>query len=354
MAGAGISGLLTSALLLKAGKSVVLTEKLNRAGGRLSPDERQGFILGAGFAFGDSGWWRATADRLGLQASTLPVHNGGALVHGPKGWAPPEELPEWETYLSQGCTEFPVGGAHGIIHALLEFCRSHSNFTFAPESPVTAVTVEEGRVTQVSLGAEERGQPAELHWCADYKTLMDALQGASVPEVGPGRVAWLKKFVKSTAQPGVVLEFGHKAKYAEFTETLLLPFTAAEKEERRYLVGAFTSNRDPSLAPATCSLSSWILPLTELEWGDNHESMKKIRSARRLLEKAFPAFDQGVLFDRVLVLESTVSPLSRKKGELKPLFENLFLGADWAMPQGATPEALAENLLEIHAAHDRA
>src|SRR5580698_314264 len=81
--GAGISGLLTAAFLLKKGRRVHLTEKTAQPGGRLSPESRAGFLLGAGFAFGDCGWWRAAADRLGLASPTLPVNEGGALAHGP-------------------------------------------------------------------------------------------------------------------------------------------------------------------------------------------------------------------------------------------------------------------------------
>jgi phytoene dehydrogenase-like protein len=347
VAGAGISGLLAAAFLLKQGKSVHLTEKLPKAGGRLSPDQRDGFTLGAGFSFGDSGWWKALADRLGLSVSLLPVHNGGSLVHGSRGWVQPEELPSWETYLSQPCTEFPALGAFGITQALLDFCGSHDKFTFSPECPITAVEAEAGAVKSIHLGADQKIEVGALYWCADYKTLLEILQGGGAPEPGPARVSWMKKSVKSNPQPGVVLEFAHKEKFGEFTETLLLPFQAGDKEERRYLVGCFSSNRDPSLAPAASSLSSWILPLTEAEWGDNHESMKKIRAARRLLEKAFPSFDQSLAFDRVLVLESTVSPLPKRKGEVQPLLSNLHLGADWAMPHGATPESLAETWLGL-------
>ncbi len=342
--GAGLAGLVTAALLLKNGKSVLLAEKLGRFGGRLSPESRNGFFLGSGFAFGDSAWWGAIADRLGLAADLLPVQDGKALVHGSRGWVTPETLPAWETYLSQPCTEFPAGGVFGIGQKLMDFCASHDGFTFAKESPVTSLKVQGGVVQEVSLGAEQAVQPGEVHWCADYKALNDSLQG-EVPAPGPERVSWMKKFVKSPAQPGVVLEFAHKQKLADFTETLLLPFAPGEKEERRYLVGSFVSNRDASLAPSGRALSSWILPLTESEWGDNHESMKKIRSARRLLDKAFPQFDQSLLFDRVLVLESTVSPLAKKKGERAPLLKNLFLGADWSMPAGATSEGLAQGLL---------
>jgi phytoene dehydrogenase-like protein len=347
VAGAGVAGLLVSALELKAGRSVHLVEKLSRPGGRLSPENRNGYLLGAGFSFGDSAWWRNLADRLGLKSPTLPVENGGALVHGTRGWTKPEELPAWEAHFSEPCTEFPSRGFYGITESLLEFCAGHENFSFSTESPVTALNcAEAGTVSSVSFGNGSELKPAEVVWCGDYRSLLEVFSGPGVAAPGPERVSWMKKFVKTQPQPGVVLEFAHRGKLGDFTETLLLPFPNVEKEERSYLVGAISSNRDASLAPPGNSLSSWVLPLTEAEWGENHETMKKIRSARRLLEKAFAGFEQSVIFDRVLVLDSTVSPVSRKKGEWHQPLSNLKVAADWAMPNGATVASVAASLLE--------
>jgi phytoene dehydrogenase-like protein len=345
--GAGISGLLTAALLLAKGRKVHLTEKLMRVGGRLSPEQRNGYTLGAGFAFGDSAWWRATADRLGLQSPTLPITNGAALVHTTRGWHAPESLPSWESFLAEACTEFPAGGAYGISDTLLQYCAAQQGFSLSLESPVTALLGDgQGAIKTASLGPDHEISPQDVYWCADYKTLLEVLGGPGVPEPGPERVSWLKRFVKTNPQPGVVLEFAHKSKLGDFTETLLLPFSAGEKEERRYLAGSVVSNRDPSLAPEGKSLSTWVLPLTEAEWGDNHETMKKIRSARRLVEKAFPQLEQTVLFDRVLVLDTTVSPLGKRKGEWQAPMANLHLTAEWAMPNGATLPSLADTLLQ--------
>lgn len=344
--GAGVSGLLASALALKAGRSVHLTEKTNLAGGRFSPELRDGYLLGAGFAFGDSAWWRAAADRLGLSVSTLPITEAGALMHGPRGWSQPEELPNWESHLSEVCSEFPERGVYGITESLLHYCAGYPNFSFSLEAPVTALTTEEGRITKVTFGTGKELSPAEVIWCGEYKSLLDSFTGPGAPAPGPERVSWMKKFVKTNPQPGVVLEFAHRGRLADFTETLVLPFTAEKKEERRFLVGSVVSNRDPNLAPEGSSLSSWMLPLSEEEWGDNHETMKKIRAGRRLLEKAFPNFDQGLKFERVLVLDSTVSPLGRKKGEWTPPLVNLRIGADWAMPAGATLASVADTLLQ--------
>jgi phytoene dehydrogenase-like protein len=343
--GGGVSGLLSAALLLKAGKSVQLVEKLPQAGGRFSPELRQGFVLGSTFSFGDASWWGAVADRLGIAANLLPVDQGGVLTFGSKGWVTPEELPAWEAHLARPNTEFPAHGLQGVIQALLQFCQNHSAFSLAVETPATGIEVEAGKVKLVRLGADAICEPGEVHFASDYKTLLEILQGPGVPEPGPERVSWLKKYRKTQSQPAVVLEFAHKGKASEFTETLLLPFSAGDKEERRYLVGSFVSNRDPQLAPQGFSLSSWIFPLSEMEWGDNHETMKKIRAGKRLVEKAFPNVEKNIFFERVLVLDSSFAPLTKKKGDREPVFANLFLAADWAMPTGATIEGVAEGLL---------
>jgi phytoene dehydrogenase-like protein len=345
VAGAGLSGLFTAALLLKKGSRVHLAEKMPVPGGRYSPELREGFAFGSGFAFGDSAAWRALADRLGLESSTLPVTESKPLVFGSRGWVDPEELPDWEMHLARACTEFPQGGLGAIVEKLLTYCSSYDGFSYS-QTPITALIAEGNTMKRASLGADTEVSAQSFYWAADYKNLLEILQGPGVPEPGPERVSWLKKFVKTNPQPGVVLEFAHKNKLGDFSETLLLPFSAGDKEERRYLVGAIVSNRDASLAPQGKSLSSWIFPLTEAEWGDNHESMKKIRSARRLLEKAFQGFEPSILSERVLVLDSTVAPLKKRKGEWSPPFANLQLTCDWAMPNGATLDSLTETLLE--------
>lgn len=345
VAGAGISGLLAAALELKAGKSVHLAEKTSHPGGRYSPEARDGYLLGAGFSFGDSAWWRAAADRLGINISTLPIAEAGALMHSPKGWQKPEELPGWEGFLSEPCTEYPERGLYGITETLLQYCAGYEKFSFSGEAPVTALHTEGGRITAVTLGNGLELKPAEVIWCAEYKGLLDSFTGPDAPAPGPERVSWMKKFVKTNPQPGVVLEFAHKGKLGDFSESLLLPFSADKKEDRRFLVGSIVSNRDPSLAPQGTSLSSWMLPLSEEEWGDNHETMKKIRAGRRLIDKAFPNFEQTIQFERVLVLDSTVAPLGRKKGDWQAPLPNLRIGADWAMPSGATLPGVADTLL---------
>ncbi|NUM89460.1 MAG: NAD(P)-binding protein [Bdellovibrionales bacterium] len=344
--GAGVAGVVAAALLLKQGKDVVLVDAKGHAGGHLSREDRQGFRLGAGFSFGDGQAFRAVADRLGLSLEMRPIENGGALQHSPRGWTPAGDLPAWEGWYARECREFPTGGYAGFLGAVMEFCESHSGFRFVPSSPVTGIQIDSGRISRVGLGASVDVEPEALYWAGPYRPLLELLQGPGAPEAGPGRVAFLKKFVKTDFQPAVALEFAHGHGVAEFTETLLLPFQAAEREERRYLAGCFSSNRDPSLAPSGKQLSSWILPLTEAEWGDNHETMKKIRAARRLLEKAFTGFEGHILFDRVVVHDVSVWPLQKKKGDWHPVLPNFSLVSEWASPYGSTPEGAIQLLLE--------
>ncbi len=344
--GAGLAGVVAAALLLKQGKHVVLVDAKEHSGGHHSQETRQGFRLGSGFSFGDGLAYRAVADRLGIPLETRSIENGAALQHSSKGWTPAGDLPAWEAWYARECKEFPLGGLSGFLSAVMAFCNSHSEFRFVPASPVTSIYLEGGRVTRVGLGASLDVEPEALYWAGPYRPLLELLQGPGAPEPGPERVAFLKKFVKTDFQPAVALEFAHGHSVAEFTETLLLPFQAGEKEERRWLAGAFTSNRDPGLAPQGKQLSSWILPLTEAEWGDNHETMKKIRAARRLLEKAFTGFEGHILFDRVVVHDVSVWPLAKKKGDWHPVLPNFSFVSEWASPWGSTPEGAIQMLLE--------
>jgi hypothetical protein len=124
----------------------------------------------------------------------------------------------------------------------------------------------------------------------------------------------------------------------------VIPFGAAEKKsDQNYLLGAIVSNRDPSFAKI---FSSWIFSLSEEEWSDNHETMKKIRAARRLLEKAIPGFEATIASERVNVLDATLTPLSRKKGQWSSPLPGLQIISDWAIPTGATLESCVFNLLE--------
>ena len=347
--GSGFAGLLAASFSLEQGKSVLLVDALDDVGGRYSPQIRNDFILGAGFSFPQGDLYRQAFDRLKIPLESIRMENTVALTSSTRGWAPCnlEELPSWEAYLAQNSDFYPQCGLNGVQLKLLEYCNASPRFQKQMDFPVTALNVEEGKITKVILGQDLELKPEKVIWAAEFKCLMDILQGdVSIPPVGPGRVSWLRKFSKSNATPGVIMEFAHSKKVADFSETLLLPFTQAEKEERHYLVGAFIGNRDQSLMPSGKQLSSWTFSLSETEWGENHETMKKIRAAHRLLDKAFAGFEGSVEFDRVMVLEHTITPQTKKKSDWHPVLPNLLLAADWASPYGAHNEGILQLLLE--------
>lgn len=346
--GGGLVAWSTAALALERGRRVLLLEKSGRFGGRASPETRQSFVFGAGFVCPNIELWQRFADRLQLGMEWQSIANGGALLHGPKGWqAAPEELPAWEAFAASPVPYIPHGGTALFLQNLRKYCEAKGDaFYAALEAPVGEIWSKAGRVEKVVLGSGQEITCKDIAWTADAKGLLEVLRGEDLPEAGVARVAWLKKFTKAPSTPSVVLEFAHKNNIADFSETLLLPFTAGEKEDRRYLLGSFLSQRDPSLAPVGKQLSAWAFTLNELEWDDNHEMMKKIRSAKRLLEKAFVGFEASVSDERVLVLEHSFTPVSKRKGDWKPLLDNLFVIADWAAPTGSHWQGVLELLEE--------
>lgn len=351
--GGGIVAWTTAALALEKGRRVLLLEKAGRYGGRSSPEQRNGFALGSGFIFGDTSAWKRVGERLELGMEWIRLENGGALAHASKGWqAAPEEMPEWDAFAATPVNEIPFGGVGGYLHKLRQFCTAKGDAFYAHlESPVEELWVgKDARVEKIVLGSGQEVHARDFIWTGSAKGLLEIFKGEGAPEEGVARVAWFKKFVKTPNSPAVVLEFSHKAPVADFNETLLLPFSVSEKEkDRNYLAGSFLSQRDPSLAPAGKQLSAWICALSEVEWDDTHETMKKIRAARRQLEKAFPGFEGTILDERVLVLEHSFTPVKKRKGDYQPILENLFPIADWAAPQGSHWQGVLELLEEEHA-----
>jgi phytoene dehydrogenase-like protein len=350
--GGGIVAWTTAALALQKGRNVLLLEKAGRHGGRFSPEQRNGFALGSGLILGDTSAWKRIGEQLQLGMEWIKVENGAALAHAPKGWqATPSELPDWETFAACEVNEVPFGGIGAYLQKLKSFCANKGDaFYAALEAPVEELWVgPDGHVQKIVLGSGQELKSRDFIWTGSAKALLEIFRGEGAPEEGVARVAWFKNFVKTTNTPGVVLEFLHKQPVAEFTETLLLPFSSGEKEDRHYLVGSFLNQRDPSLAPQAKQLSTWVCSLSETEWDDNHETMKKIRAARRLLEKAFAGFEATLLDERVLVLEHTFTPVNKRKGQAKPILENLFLIADWAAPEGSHWQGVLQLLEEEHA-----
>lgn len=340
--GAGLGGLLAASQRARAGKRVFVAEAAERAGGRWSPVERDGFLLGAGLNLANAETWAEAHALAGLDLDSVPVERGAALSFASNSWEEPEDLEAWESYFTQPIAQVPRGGQTKFIEKLL----ASGAFQIAFEAPVVELHIEGGKATHAVLGNGTQVRFEECIWASSAKELMDTLRGADAPPSGTPRIAWLKQFVATATTPGVVLEFAHQGPVSEFTETLLLPLPTPEKEEQRYLVGAFVSNRDSSLAPEGAQLSSWTFSLPSELYEDNNEISKRIRAARRALEKAFPGFEKSILFERVQVLPHTVTPPKKKRAALpgQP-FSNLIPASDWASPSGGQLESAIERLL---------
>lgn len=341
--GAGLAGLLAAALRAQVGKSVLVVEASPVVGGRWSPERREGFQLGAGIGFADIGAWQRAYEAAGMEFPAIEVDNGRAVVSGNKGWQEPEDLPTWENYFAQTIAAVPRGGFAGFVESVLR----QERFEVLHEAPVTELYLEGGRASHATIGNELNIQFSECFWAADAKTLIEVLRGPDAPEAGTARIAWMKQFMLHAPSPGVVLEFAHSQRLSDFTETLILPMPLSEgEEERRYVIGAFLSNRDASLAPEGMQVSSWIFQLPEGIAEDNHEIMKRIRSARRTIEKSFPGFEKSLRFERVQVLPHTVTPVRKRKKTSSPIFPGLVAAADWSSPEGAHFEGVVDNLLD--------
>ncbi len=117
--GAGLAGLFAAALRAQAGKKVLVVEASAKLGGRLSPERRNGFQLGAGLGFANSELWQKAYSAMGISYSPLSIHNGKCVVYNTKGWQEPEELPAWETYFTQPVATMPKGGFAGFIDEVM-------------------------------------------------------------------------------------------------------------------------------------------------------------------------------------------------------------------------------------------
>lgn len=340
--GAGLAGLFAAALRAQAGKNVLIAEATGSVGGRWSPEKREGFQLGVGLSFGDMAAWEGAYRAIEVPFEVAAVENGNSVIYGTRGWQAAEDLPAWESYFTQPVTAMPKGGFAGFVDGVMQKNR----FELSLEHPITELHVEDGRAVRAVAGSDQVIEFSECIWAADAKSLTEVLRGSSVPEAGTARIAWIKKFVLHTPSPGVVLEFAHNSRVSDFTETLVLPLPMAEgEEERRYVIGAFVSNRDASLAPEGKQVSSWIFQVPETVAEDNHEMMKRIRSARRTIEKCFPGFEKSIRFERVQVLPHTVTPAKKKKKGEVQLLPNLFAVADWAASDGAHFEGVVATVL---------
>lgn len=341
--GAGVAGLLAAATQVRLGRSVLLLDAESQVGGYVSPELREGYQFGAGFQFQERDLWQRFFAKLEIPLELLELSEHKTKVFLDKKWKLFDAKSGFEQNWSKPTTFFPALGLAGVVEALRAYIQNADGADIVLNALVTSVSMTDDAY-QIGVGADTELTTKHVLWCADEPTLQKSLRGDAFPEAGPGRVAWMRKFLKNEAQPGVVLEFAHKQEVSDFFETLCLPVTSVSAKEQYYMFGAFTSNRDSNLCGNYRQVSTWIFPLEEKLVGDNHEIMKRIRYARRQLEKAFPSFTDSVAFDRVQVLGHTATLPKKTQGKWNELAPGFYLPVGWASPFGSHYEGVLQVL----------
>ncbi len=290
--GAGITGLFIASLRAQMGQDVLVVETSTTAGGYWSPSKREGFQLGSGMGVLPWKAWEQLYKKIDLPYNEISISNGNCITYKSKSWQPAENLPPWENHFAQPVGAMPQGGLAGFVQDIL----SKKNFRIQYEAPLTKITMESNDRIAIQTANNLDIQCKECLWTINPSGFQKIITGDGSEKT------------PTLFTPAVTLEFAHKKSISEFTETLALAMNSEQKHKQEpcYLMGAFVSNRDQSLAPNNQQISSWIFPLSNDEWGDNHEISKKIRSSRRVLHRSFGEFQDSVLFERVQILKNTL------------------------------------------------
>ncbi len=149
------------------------------------------------------------------------------------------------------------------------------------------------------------------------------------PQVDAFNNAFLAPLRTVTAQSGYTLTYKHTADYTGFPDDwsawLVVPVIAsAEKQDRSHVVGRFFKN------PLTQELESyWISLLSDDQVEDNNEILKKIKQAKRAIERALPGFVESIVSEsvgfepRLFVRSKTgTAKKTSKTTELAPLSQS--------------------------------
>ncbi len=219
---------------------------------------------------------------------------------------------------------YPRHGTKQIIDTLKGVIESKGEVR--TDSHVTEITVKNGRVDAVKADGQTFSAPAVI--CAiPSQQVPDLFGGKDLPH----------RFVKYAQglipTAGISLDFGLSRKISERDGLLVTsdPVT----------MGQFTSNIDPSAAPAGKQLGTWYYPLPA-GWIKNDERMQ--REAGRLksmLAEMFPGIWEAAEWERLLFLPM-VDGFLPKPGQTRlerpdftvPGISNFFLAGDTTKAEG--------------------
>jgi hypothetical protein len=153
--------------------------------------------------------------------------------------------------------------------------------------PIAEIGTENGKVISVALGGHKKGRNTVIRagkfYFGDYeqplaKLIKDETCSEQLGAALKGR----------TYRPGFGFQVRHKNLGSFPTQTVIVPLTVNPGENSAsHVIGRFV-NTDRGLE------SFWTGFLTDAEVEDNNEILKKIKQAKRAIERAIPGFTASV------------------------------------------------------------
>jgi phytoene dehydrogenase-like protein len=413
--GGGYAGLSVGALLSARGLSVLLLEKSSQLGGRAGYTEKDGYLLEYGLhanRFASQGAAAEVFRRLGRELVFLPVGEpelwwkgefhplpnavpkilktpllsiparAEAVVHLLKlvtlptgrlyarslqevtGGCRREEVrtllrvlsgigiiaPELENASAGEFAAFlrkalrarekvgyPRGGTRTIIQGLQE--ELERNGEVRTGTAVTGMVARKGLVEAVEAGGESFSAKAVV--CAiPLRKVPDLLGERDLP------VDFVRKARVMEPTSGICLDLGLRDRISDKTGLLVTaePLT----------MGQFTSNIDPSAAPAGKQLLSWFYPLPFRVFSDREALKAEEVRLRATLREMFPGLWESVEWERCMRLEMVDGflPNPRQSLPFRPGFtvstlENFFLCGDATAAPGTGGDTAFNSALAV-------
>lgn len=321
--GGGIAGLISAAKLAKSGLKVLLLEKETELGGRLISETFTDARFTHGYRF-----FQKTENitnlinDLGLvievdssdSVAKLYDHNKKIL----KDWPESTGFEYPERYFTNQNKFMPSGGFTPIIQKLTEIILENNGKIKKLDS-VTNIEIDEFNFVKSVKTARGEEFSSDFFVFASHPASIIPLCDKSVLSS-----KFIKKMTRTRPHPALVLEHKLSKKFTDEKGVVFIPMSS--KDEKGYLFGGFTSNWIKGLCTDEKQIGSWILPLTEDQYADNHEVSLIIKNCRRLLNKVFEGYVDAIEFEKVSAIQSAFPSMDEKIQEL-PEFQNLkFIG----------------------------
>jgi phytoene dehydrogenase-like protein len=232
---------------------------------------------------------------------------------------------------------YPRGGTRTIIQGLQE--ELERNGEVRTGTAVTGMVARKGLVEAVEAGGESFS--AKVVVCAiPLRKVPDLLGERDLP------VDFVRKARAMEPTSGICLDLGLRDRISDKTGLLVTaePLT----------MGQFTSNIDPSAAPAGKQLLSWFYPLPFRVFSDREALKAEEVRLRATLREMFPSFWERVEWERCMQLEMVDGflPSPRQSLPFRPGFtvstlENFFLCGDATAAPGTGGDTAFNSALAV-------